>query len=112
LYSDCPRSLDTIGLPDVISCHIPTYCTGFDCCVYMDIVKRSFKLFLHIDACSYMFSIGIEKFGLNVSLLEYEWGKTEQFSLMGALRIRLNVTKILSLKHINTNICVKYVILL
>ncbi|XP_060596418.1 uncharacterized protein LOC132750445 [Ruditapes philippinarum] len=109
--TDCPRTLDTIGLPDVISCHIPTYCTGFDCCVYMDIVKRSFKLYLHIDTCNNMFSIGIEKFGLNVSLLEYEWGKAEQFSLFGALRISYSVLN-LATEHqyvinLDMSLCIK-----
>lgn len=85
---ECPKAIDTGVLPDYIKCHVPSYCTGIDCCVHVGLVKRSFRVYLHLDACNYVFAIGIEKFGLNVSLLDYQWGKTEEFSMFGALRIR------------------------
>lgn len=87
-FSECPHPVDSVALPEFITCHVPSYCTGIDCCVHIGLVKRSFKVFLHLDACNFIFAIGIEKFGLNISLLEYEWGKTEEFSLLGVLRVR------------------------
>ncbi|XP_053398211.1 uncharacterized protein LOC128556642 [Mercenaria mercenaria] len=91
---ECPKPIDVAVLPEFIACHIPSYCTGVDCCVYVDLVKRSFKIYVHLDPCNYIFAIGIDQFGLNISLLEYDWGKTEEFSMFGVMRISYSVTNL------------------
>ncbi|XP_053398719.1 uncharacterized protein LOC128556879 [Mercenaria mercenaria] len=89
--TECPKPIESSVLPDFTTCHVPSYCTGIDCCVHVGLVKRSFKVYLHLDACNYMFAIGIEKFGFNISLLDYDWGNTEEFSMLGAIRIRYSI---------------------
>ncbi|XP_053390116.1 uncharacterized protein LOC128553035, partial [Mercenaria mercenaria] len=109
--TECPKSIKSRALPDFITCHVPSYCTGVDCCVTVGLVKRSFKVYLHLDACNYVFTVGIEKFGVNISLLDYEWGKTEEFSLLGALRIRYSVINLEAEKqyvlNLKMSICIK-----
>jgi hypothetical protein len=41
----------------------------------LKVVKRSFKTWLKIDPCDFIFSIGFEKWNLNVTLFDYHWGK-------------------------------------
>ena len=86
--TDCPASAFMITPPSNMSCHIPEFCTGLQCCLAIPVLKRSFQFHVYIEACSYVLSIGIEKYYYNVSLLSYEWGKTNSFSLLGAMKIK------------------------
>jgi hypothetical protein len=70
-----------------VSCHIPDYCTGIDCCVDVDLIGKSFNAYVLMDACNYKLSVGIEKLAFNLTLFEYEWGKVEHFYLQGVIRI-------------------------
>jgi hypothetical protein len=62
------------ALPGEVSCYIPDYCTGIDCCVDMPVVNRALNIYVLLDACNYTLSIGIEKWSFNLSLLDYDWG--------------------------------------
>jgi hypothetical protein len=70
-----------------VSCHIPDSCTGIDCCVDVDIIGRSFRVFALLDACGYKLSVGIDKLKFDLTLFDYKWGKEEHFSLQGVVRI-------------------------
>lgn len=86
-FAECPASTLALNLPSDLSCHIPDFCTGIECCFSVGILKRSFQMHLFIDTCSNLFSVGIEKYVNKVSLIDYEWGTTKAFSLAGALRV-------------------------
>lgn len=87
-YPDCPANLQMGTLPSFVSCHIQDYCTGIQCCVDVELIGKSLTIYAFLNACDYKLEIGIEKFNLNVTLLDYKWGKIEEFSLFGVLRIR------------------------
>ena len=72
----------------LVSCHVPEYCTGVKCCVDADLIGRSFEAYVLLDACSNRMSVGVEKLKFDVSLLDYDFGKTEHFSLLGVIHIQ------------------------
>ncbi|KAL5015120.1 hypothetical protein ScPMuIL_009390 [Solemya velum] len=79
-----------LTLPDLsgpMTCHVPDYCTGVDCCVDIEVIHRSFHVALLLDACNYKFTISIEKQEIVVYLFTYNWGVTKHFWLKGVVRI-------------------------
>jgi len=86
--TDCPLNVDTPALPSSLSCHLEDYCTGVQCCLDVNTIGKSFTTYVFLNACEFKLEIGIEKFSLNISLLTYPWGKMEEFSLFGVLRVR------------------------
>jgi hypothetical protein len=83
----CPSDLVLPALDDSVSCHLPKQCTGVECCVDVDLVGRSFHAYVQIDPCQYTLGIGIENLVVNLTLLDYEWGKVEQFNMGRVVRI-------------------------
>ena len=73
---DCSSSLVLPILPDNIVCHIPDYCTGFDCCVNIDFLRTSIHVKFLLDACNYKLTIGIEQLEHEFVLFDYNWGKS------------------------------------
>jgi len=61
-------------LPENVMCHIPDYCTGITCCMYLKEVRTSVNFRFELNTCEYTLNLGIEKLGKNISLLDYTWG--------------------------------------
>jgi hypothetical protein len=77
LLSDsfCEANISLSDLPPSMTCIIPDSCTGVDCCVDVDILARSINTYVLLDACNYVMRVGIEKLNVNISLIDYSWGK-------------------------------------
>ncbi|XP_067658325.1 uncharacterized protein [Haliotis asinina] len=90
---DCPRSVPLNSLPQTATCHLSDTCTGVSCCLEASEVKRNFKIFLTIDACSNSMEVGIEKLMFSYSLFDYDWGKTEVIDLHGLIKVEFSVKK-------------------
>ena len=58
-----------------VTCYIPDYCTGINCCVEVGKIGKSFNAYALLDGCNWKLSVGVEKRSFNISLTEYEWGK-------------------------------------
>ncbi|CAG2189963.1 unnamed protein product [Mytilus edulis] len=72
----CPKSSD-MTLPKIrgtVSCYVPDYCTGIDCCVDVGKIGKSFRIYALLDACNWKLSIGIEKRAFNFTIIDYKWG--------------------------------------
>ncbi|XP_053392737.1 uncharacterized protein LOC128555173 [Mercenaria mercenaria] len=92
----CPLSF--VRLPKIqnenkISCSVPDYCTGIDCCVDIDNIGLSIRAFLDINLCNYIVSGGIETHNFSFSLFNYEWGKTETETILDFLRLTYSIKK-------------------
>jgi hypothetical protein len=74
LFIDC-AALSPPDLPGTLSCYIPDYCTGFDCCYDFDYLDLNLNFYLYIDTCNYVIKGGIEKFTFEHQLFDYQWGK-------------------------------------
>ncbi|KAL3873935.1 hypothetical protein ACJMK2_037012, partial [Sinanodonta woodiana] len=108
--SACPAVLSKLPtLPDSISCHVPDYCTGIDCCVEIKSIQRNFNLYLLLDACNYQLTVGIEKFMLNRTLFNYKWGTVEHMTLKNIFRIDFAVEDLPTMKKysvsLNISVC-------
>lgn len=68
------RTLDARSAT-LVSCYLPSLCTGFHCCVNVPDLNMSFSAYISVDPCNYLFTIGIEKFTFNKSLDHYTFGK-------------------------------------
>ncbi|XP_062596534.1 uncharacterized protein LOC134257978, partial [Saccostrea cucullata] len=84
------RSLDARSAT-LVSCYLPSLCTGFHCCVDVPDFNMSFNAYLSVDPCNYMFTVGIEKFTVSKSLDQFKFGEDEVFSLAGILKIIYNL---------------------
>ncbi|VDI45264.1 Hypothetical predicted protein [Mytilus galloprovincialis] len=75
IKDDCP-----LKRPSEINtnapCYIPYLCTGIECCVHADALRRDFEVTVILDSCQFVFTIGIETFmrNLSVATLELEEG--------------------------------------
>ncbi|KAL3873866.1 hypothetical protein ACJMK2_036950, partial [Sinanodonta woodiana] len=94
--SSCPYDVKLPSLPSGVACHIPSLCTGVQCCVDVEFLNRSFNAFLLLDSCNYKLTVGIEKLNFTKHLFDYSWGKQDQFWLFGAVRLDYTIINIAS----------------
>ncbi|XP_053398133.1 uncharacterized protein LOC128556594 [Mercenaria mercenaria] len=90
----CPlRFVNRPALPSIVSCSVPDYCTGINCCIDIDDIGLSLKAYINVNMCNYFISGGIETQTFNFSLFNYEWGKTETVSIKDFFRLRYSIKK-------------------
>ncbi|XP_071145134.1 uncharacterized protein [Mytilus edulis] len=107
----CDKSVDLQPLTGQMTCHISDICTGVECCIDVDPIKRSFHVFIFLDACSYRLRIGIEKYDLDISLFDYEFGIVEQLKLTSLFTITYSIYNLLDddvfLVNMNVSVCLE-----
>lgn len=86
--SACPSMPTFNDISSHASCYIPDTCTALDCCIEVDRIKRQLRTYIDIDTCNYKLTVGIEKLYLEYSLVDYQWGKKEKYSLFGLLNLQ------------------------
>ncbi|CAG2253144.1 unnamed protein product [Mytilus edulis] len=87
----CIKTLNLPQIPEPTTCYLDTSCTRVECCVDVDFVPYSFHIYLNIDPCKQMITVGIEKFHRNISLTNYQWGVQESFWLAGVLGLSYSI---------------------
>ncbi|VDI43606.1 Hypothetical predicted protein [Mytilus galloprovincialis] len=88
----CPLDVSLTPLPSPVSCMISSHCTAVDCCIDVDFLDRSCNAFLDVNTCTNAMTVGLEKLVLGpISLLDYQFGKTEHFNLKGVLRVTYKI---------------------
>ncbi|KAK3589057.1 hypothetical protein CHS0354_008707 [Potamilus streckersoni] len=106
---ECPSSVDVLPLPSILTCHIPDYCTGVDCCVDVELIGKSLHVYVLLDTCNYTLTVGIEKAMVTKSLISYKFGTEENFSLLGVMKIRFSILDLKTEKqlvlNLDMNIC-------
>ncbi|XP_052081234.1 uncharacterized protein LOC127719258 [Mytilus californianus] len=88
LTNDCPLNVslnDSVEVP----CHLSALCTGVECCVHANKLSRDFHTKVLVDPCSYIVTVGIEKFVYNISITDFAFGEVQQFSLAGIVNIKI-----------------------
>ncbi|VDI45263.1 Hypothetical predicted protein [Mytilus galloprovincialis] len=61
-------------LPSNITCNIQDHCTAVDCCIHVELLNRSFHVYMDIDSCYYRLTVGIERMNYTMNLFDYKWG--------------------------------------
>lgn len=56
-------------------CHLDYDCTGVDCCLQVDKIGRTLRAFVSLDPCSQIMTISLERFTIQVDLLNYAFGQ-------------------------------------
>lgn len=74
---------DTPKIPEIMSCMIPSHCTGLECCVDVNFIGRAVKVSVDLDACSYRLSFRLGKLSYDIMLFDYDFGTWETFSVKG-----------------------------
>jgi hypothetical protein len=86
---DCSTPITAeVNLSPYATCYIPNTCTSIDCCIELPGIQRKLHTNIDIDTCSYKLTVDIEKVHLEYSLINYEWGKKEAYSLFGLLNLK------------------------
>ena len=75
-------------LPNTASCVLDDSCTGFDCCVEINVIQRSVKANVYIDACAFKISFGIETFQSQILMDKIEYGNWNTFQIQGVVKLR------------------------
>ncbi len=77
-------------MPDPISCVIEDTCLGFQCCVDIDlmITTVSQSVYLNIDPCNFMISLGFGAWYVDASLLTYQLNTERTYTLGNAIDVR------------------------
>ncbi|XP_052071180.1 uncharacterized protein LOC127709616 [Mytilus californianus] len=83
-------------------CYIPHTCTSIDCCVNLPGLHRNIHASVDIDTCNYKLTVDIEKVHLEYSLVDYEWGHTETYSLFGLFNVVFTVQNLVDDKLLVT----------
>lgn len=84
----CPENISLPTITGPVTCHLGNTCTSIDCCVSVPLIRKSFRMFLDLDVCSYKLRVGIESLQAEIPLFNYEWGKPQVFRLQGALQLQ------------------------
>ncbi|XP_046562947.1 uncharacterized protein LOC124271840 [Haliotis rubra] len=87
----CPKPMTLPSLPSSLSCHIPDYCTGLDCCVDVVSLGMSFNFKILLDTRNLVLTVSIEKLTFQTSLFNYKWGEWENFNLNGVVRLSFKI---------------------
>ena len=76
------------ALPSTTACRLPSYCTGAQCCVDVDLLRRSFETYVYLDACNYRLSVGLEKLDINITLFDFSFDEWKMYTLSNVLRVK------------------------
>ncbi|XP_062581277.1 uncharacterized protein LOC134243073, partial [Saccostrea cucullata] len=88
----CPKEMSLTNLTgSSVTCHIPYLCNEIQCCVRAESIRRSFQVVVSLDPCSQIMLIKLERMTIKVDLLNFQFGKTQQYSLVGFLRADLKL---------------------
>ena len=61
---------------DPMVCHLDFTCLGVDCCIQVDMARRTLRASLNLDPCSQIMTIALERFTINVDLTNYTFGRS------------------------------------
>ncbi|CAG2253142.1 unnamed protein product [Mytilus edulis] len=88
----CPHRVSLVlPLPDNIVCSLSETCTSVDCCMDVELLNKSFHIYLDIDPCYHRLTVGIEQMQFNRSLQDYSWGTVLEVSLLGVINMNFTI---------------------
>ncbi|VDI38371.1 SWI/SNF-related matrix-associated actin-dependent regulator of chromatin subfamily E, member 1 [Mytilus galloprovincialis] len=88
---DCPLASDLPPIETSMTCYIPSYCTGINCCIEVDQIGKTFNVYALLDGCNWRLTLGIERRKIDISLLDYNWGETQVFTLMDIIHLEYSI---------------------
>ncbi|XP_052090897.1 uncharacterized protein LOC127727822 [Mytilus californianus] len=108
---DCPVELDLPPIDSSVSCYIPDYCTGINCCIEIDQIGKTFNAYALLDGCNWRLTVGIERRKIEISLRDYTWGETKILTLMEVVQIEYSIHDLKGEKkfmlNLKINVCLQ-----
>ncbi|VDI79784.1 Hypothetical predicted protein [Mytilus galloprovincialis] len=89
--NDCLEKVSLPALPYSTTCHLSDDCTGITCCTDVDLLSRSISTSIKLDPCEYTLQIQIEKLVVNISLVDYQFGKQDGVYLFGVILLDYDI---------------------
>lgn len=85
--SDCPKAIAFLPsqIPDPMSCHIPDYCTGIECCADIPVLGLGLHVTVFLDLDKLELQIGLETVKETIKLNDYVWGDVKTISVAAGL---------------------------
>lgn len=77
LISVCPRTINSLPaqVPEPMTCSIPDYCTGIDCCAELPVLGLGLRSYVFLDLERLEIRYGMENVERTVKIADYTWGK-------------------------------------
>lgn len=88
--SSCTQDVSpyTPTLPASTNCRISSGCTAIQCCTDLALIGRTLTYTINIEACAHTVTLQIETFQLHLSLLDFQFGEEQKFSIDQIFSIR------------------------
>ena len=76
-FSGCPRTINSLPaeVPEPMTCYIPDYCTGIDCCAELPVLGLGLRSYVFLDLERLEIRYGMENVHRTVKIADYTWGK-------------------------------------
>lgn len=87
LFSECPKTIAFLPsqIPDPMSCHIPDYCTGIQCCADIPVLGLGLQVSVNLDLDKLELQIQMETVQETIKLNDYVWGDVKTIAVAAGL---------------------------
>lgn len=70
-----------------LACHLDSSCMAVDCCIRVSDITRNLHVKLTLDPCAFTMTLQMERYQVEVDLLNYNFGKLNLYQLLVILII-------------------------
>lgn len=91
IVPECPKTIAFLPskIPDPMSCHIPDYCTGIECCADIHVLGLGLHVSVFLDLDKLELRIGLETVMETIKLNDYVWGEVKTIKVAdGLIKLR------------------------
>ncbi|XP_062593831.1 uncharacterized protein LOC134255325, partial [Saccostrea cucullata] len=83
IHNKCAKTILYLPskIPDPMSCYIPDYCTGIECCADIPVLGLGLHVFALLDLDKLELQIGMENIKETIKLNDYVWGEVKTYSV-------------------------------
>lgn len=77
-FAVCPKTIGFLPskIPDPMSCYIPDFCTGVECCAEIPMLGLGLHAYVYLDLDKLELRYGLETITGTLKLFNYDWGDT------------------------------------
>ncbi|XP_052806229.1 uncharacterized protein LOC128235447 [Mya arenaria] len=87
--NECPIDISLPTLPEGTQCMLRSDCFFVECCTYLDFIRHGMHTGFHLQPCTFLLNIELEKLSFTINLFEFEFGKEYILRLYGVFALRL-----------------------
>ncbi|WAR05124.1 hypothetical protein MAR_020493 [Mya arenaria] len=88
---ECTLDVALPKLPDGMWCSLGSDCYSVDCCNYLDFIRHDIMSSFHLEPCSFLLHIKLEKLAFTINLFEFKWNDDYVLRLFGIFALRFRI---------------------